>query len=201
MKEWFVEAITQYEYAALFALLMLGIIGLPVPDETLLVFAGYLTFKQQLSFLPAAATAFLGSACGITLSYWLGRTLCDYLAASLERRLGIDAGKLQAVEAWYRRRGKYALVAGYFLPGLRHLTAFIAGSSKLPFPVFAAYAYSGALLWAVSFLTLGYLLGDEWARSSERIHRVLLAVAVLASVAAAVFLLRRRRASCTPAPP
>lgn len=192
MKDWFVQAITQYEYAALFALLMLGIVGLPVPDETLLVFAGYLSFKQQLSFVPAVVAAFLGSACGISLSYGVGRMLCGVLAGPLARRLGIDDQKLLAVKAWYQRKGKYALVAGYFLPGLRHVTAFLAGSSRLPFPVFAGYAYTGGLIWSGTFLTLGYLLGDEWARLSDSIHHALLGVAVLAAAGLAFSFLWRR---------
>jgi membrane protein DedA with SNARE-associated domain len=171
---------------------MLGIIGLPVPDETLLVFAGYLTFKQQLAFLPAVAAAFLGSACGITLSYGLGRVLGTYLGPSLGR-VGLDAGRLEEVRAWYQARGKYALLAGYFVPGIRHLTAFVAGSSKLPLPVFAVYAYTGGLLWTVSFLILGRWLGDEWARLSATIHHALLAVTAVAFLVIGLHLLYRNR--------
>lgn len=191
----FIDAITEDKYAALFALLMLGIVGLPVPDETLLVFAGYLVFKQQLAFPPTALAAFLGSACGITLSYWIGRTLCRYLAPWLERRVGLSEQKFVAVKEWYQHHGKYALVVGYFLPGVRHLTAFAAGTSRLPFPVFAGYAWTGGLLWSLSFLTLGYGLGDEWARLSDRIHHVLLAVALAALTALAGYLAIQRRRS------
>lgn len=40
--------ITHYGYVAIFVLLMLGIVGLPVPDEALLTFVGYLSFKGDL---------------------------------------------------------------------------------------------------------------------------------------------------------
>ncbi len=187
-KALFIDWITRYEYPALFLLLMLGIVGLPIPDETLLLFAGSLTFTHQLAAAPTLAAALLGSACGISLSYWLGRTLGQSLAGSLGQRVGLDAERLQAVQAWYRLRGKYGLLLGYFVPGLRHLTAFVAGSSRLPFPVFAAFAYSGGLLWSLSFLWLGYVLGDEWQRLSGRIHDglLLLAWVSLAGIAAVV---------------
>jgi membrane protein DedA with SNARE-associated domain len=42
-----------------------GIVGLPVPDEWLLTFSGYLVFKNTLSFVPTFFAAFLGSACGL----------------------------------------------------------------------------------------------------------------------------------------
>src|SRR5262249_10845952 len=56
--------VSQFGYPALFSLLMLGIVGLPIPDETLLTFAGYLVFKNELNLIPTLATAFLGSSCG-----------------------------------------------------------------------------------------------------------------------------------------
>ncbi|MDH3505101.1 MAG: hypothetical protein OEM58_11325 [Nitrospirota bacterium] len=64
--------ISEYGYWAFFSLLMLGILGLPIPDETLLMFAGYLVSQGKLTFQPTMATAFLGSVCGISLSYFLG---------------------------------------------------------------------------------------------------------------------------------
>ncbi|MBA2251795.1 MAG: DedA family protein, partial [Nitrospirales bacterium] len=37
--------IADYGYVAIFGLLVLGIVGLPVPDEALLTFVGYLSFQ------------------------------------------------------------------------------------------------------------------------------------------------------------
>jgi len=55
--------ISTYGYAAIFVLLLLGIVGLPVPDETMLVFSGYLVFKGTLHPIPAFFTALAGSWC------------------------------------------------------------------------------------------------------------------------------------------
>ena len=53
--------ISTYGYAAIFVLLLLGIVGLPVPDETMLVFCGYLVFKGTLHPIPAFFTALAGA--------------------------------------------------------------------------------------------------------------------------------------------
>ena len=74
MEQHILAWITQYGYLAIFGLLVFGIVGLPVPDETLLTFTGYLVFKGHLSLPLACAAAFAGSTCGITISYTLGRT-------------------------------------------------------------------------------------------------------------------------------
>src|SRR5439155_6394983 len=127
--------ITQYGYGAIFVLLMLGIVGLPVPDETLLTFAGYLVFKEKLAFLPTLLAAFLGSSCGISVSYACGRGLGTYFIRKVGPVLRFKAEHLIEVRTWFICRGKYTLVLGYFVPGIRHFTAFVAGSSKLPLAV------------------------------------------------------------------
>src|SRR5260370_4532424 len=73
------QLISQYGLIAVFCLLVLGIVGLPVPDETLLTFSGYLVFKGHFRFLPTVAAAYAGSICGITISYTIGRTGGFYL--------------------------------------------------------------------------------------------------------------------------
>ena len=58
--------------------------------------------------------------------------------------------------------GHWALTFGYFIPGVRHFTAYAAGMSELEAPQFALFAYSGAVLWVGTFLSLGYFLGERW---------------------------------------
>jgi len=69
----------------------------------------------------------------------------------------------------------------------------VAGSSKLSLPVFALFAYSGALVWTSSFVGLGYLFGEEWAHLSDTLHRPLIMLAALISLALALYLLLWRR--------
>src|SRR5213593_3539260 len=71
--------ISQHGYLGIFSLLVFGIVGLPVPDEWLLTFSGYLVSKQTLRFAPTFIAAFCGSACGITFSYTLGRIFDTYV--------------------------------------------------------------------------------------------------------------------------
>ena len=63
--------VTEYGYIGIFSLLALGIIGTPIPDEGVLAFAGYLVYEGKMQLFSVLAAAFLGSACGITLSYGL----------------------------------------------------------------------------------------------------------------------------------
>ena len=128
------EWISHYGYGALFVLLMLGIVGLPVPDETVLTFVGYLCFKGELHVVPALATAFLGSASGITLSYILGRVVGPQVVVKWGPYVHLDPDHLAKTQRWITRWGKYTLLIAYFIPGVRHLAALLVGASLLLLP-------------------------------------------------------------------
>ena len=192
--------ITQYGYLAIFSLLVLGIVGLPVPDETLLTFTGYLVFRGHLSPLPAFLSGFAGSACGITLSYTLGRTFGLALIHRYGRYLRITPDRVEKAHAWFRRAGHWSLTIGYFIPGVRHFTAYAAGMSALEYPTFALFAYAGAALWAGTFIGLGYLLGERWQAVQANIDHYLAGGAIAIVVLAAGYLAWRKwgRASVPP---
>jgi membrane protein DedA with SNARE-associated domain len=165
--------IVRHGYGAIFVLLVLGIVGLPVPDETLLVFAGYLSFKGTLRLEPTVATAFLGSACGISLSYAIGRFLGFPVLAKFGPLLHLRPKQLEQAHRWMERWGKYSLLLAYFIPGYRHLAAFMVGTSRLEPTVFARFAYTGALIWTSSFVGLGYAAGEGWRQLIPLLHDAL----------------------------
>ena len=191
--------ITHHGYVGIFSLLVFGIVGLPVPDEWLLTFSGYLVFKGTLFFIPAFAAAFLGSASGITVSYALGRIFDTYVLMKYGRYFHLTPDRLERVHSWFETRGRWTLIIGYFIPGVRHLTGYVAGASELSYPSFALFAYSGAFCWALVFITLGYMLGEEWDRVLRSLHQTkLLMILAAAAVAIAYFAFvyrRRRRAA------
>jgi membrane protein DedA with SNARE-associated domain len=184
--------IAQYGYLAIFSLLVLGIVGLPVPDETLLTFTGYLVFQGHLSLPLAFLSAFAGSASGITLSYILGRTFGLKLIHRYGRYLRITEDHVEKAHAWFRRAGHWSLTFGYFIPGVRHFTAYAAGMSDLEYPTFALFAYAGAALWASTFIGLGYLLGERWQAVQRNIHHYLVGGAVAGVILAAGYLAWRK---------
>jgi membrane protein DedA with SNARE-associated domain len=186
----FLELLAQYGYFALFCLLMLGIIGLPIPEETLLVFAGVLVFRGHLDLVPTLVAAALGSACGISVSYVIGRSLGRLLTKRAGRWLFLTPERIERTHEWMERVGHWALMLGYFLPGVRHVTAVLAGGAKLHYGDFALFAYGGAIVWSLSFVSLGVLVGRHWVQVSERIHHdlVLASLLVVALLAAALLL-------------
>src|SRR5437867_8463928 len=182
MREAAFQWIAQHVYAGIFSLLVFGIVGLPVPDEWLLTFSGYLVFKHTLRFAPTFMAAFFGSACGISFSYVLGRIFDTYVIVKYGSIVHITSDKMARVHDWFERRGRWTLLIGYFVPGIRHLTGYVAGASKLRPSNFMLFAYTGAFCWAGVFIPLGYILGDGWDRVLGDVHNKKLIIIAAAIV-------------------
>jgi len=171
--------VTEYGLIGIFSLLALGILGAPIPDEGVLAFAGYLVYEGKLQLFPILAAAFLGSACGITLSYGLGRTVGIYLISKFGHAVHITGDKVTHVHTWYDRVGKWGLLFGFYLPGVRHLIGFGAGIAKLPVSVFALFAFTGAFIWSVTFVSAGYFLGRQWTLVFGKIRPTLMTSSIV----------------------
>jgi len=188
--------LAHYGYPGLFLLLMFGILGLPIPEETLLVFCGYLIFRGRLRFAGAFAAGFAGSLCGISMSYLLGRRFGLRLIHRYGKYIRVTPENVHRVSGWFRRIGAWLLTIGYFVPGMRHFTALVAGMAHLRYGTFAAFAYPGAAIWVALFLSLGYGFGERWEHTSAMVHRfTLIAAGVIAAILAIIGLIRRRRES------
>jgi membrane protein DedA with SNARE-associated domain len=177
--------VTAHGYGALYLLLALGVVGLPIPDETLLIFTGVLISRGTLHPLGAFAAAVAGAWTGISGSYLLGRTLGVSAVHRYGRYIHFTEDRLAYMHRWFDRIGHWTLVVGYYIIGVRHFTAVVAGMSRVAYTTFIAYAWTGGALWVATFLTLGYFVGENWRQVAELIHRYV-AYASVAAIAGAL---------------
>jgi membrane protein DedA with SNARE-associated domain len=190
------ELIARYGYFAIFSLLMLGIVGPAIPDETILVISGILARQGKLDYIAVLAAGYGGSLCGITLSYILGRTGLLYLVLKVPFIRKSAGPHMDKVHEWFERYGRWTLFFGYFVAGVRHFTALVGGASKMEVRHFAMYAYTGGLLWVVCFVSLGYFLGEHWERAVQLLHQGAGAIAVAVAIGVlAWFWWKKRRAA------
>jgi membrane protein DedA with SNARE-associated domain len=197
MEQHLLEWLVHYGAPVLFAAQVLGIFGLPIPDEFLLTLSGALVKKGDLSLVPVALAAIGGAGSGMTLSFVLGRTVG---VIGLRRVVHVHEESLKRAERLFERFGGWLLGFGYFIPGVRHVTAILAGSTQLDFRSFAKFAYPGAILWSTVFLCLGYYAGDEWRPMLHQLRKWLpvVVVFVVAIIVAGVVVVSRRKTRHVP---
>jgi membrane protein YqaA with SNARE-associated domain len=120
------ELINHWGYGALFLLVILGNMGLPLPEETILVLAGYMAWRGELRLPIVLAIGIVSAAGGDNIGYWLGHR---YGRATLERHSRWLLGhprRLAMMQDFVGRRGSLAVFVARFVPGLR----FMAGLSR-----------------------------------------------------------------------
>lgn len=183
-----------YGHLGIFLWLALGIFGPPVADELLLLFLGYLAVKGEIGMIPTVAVVLAGIVSGFSLDYWLARTLGHYLLHRPNSWLHRKYQRIDQLRQWLERSGGWAFIGSYFVPGWRHCVPLVAGLSRLDFPRFAAFTFAGGLLWSLSYIVLGYLLGDAGSGALPQMHHWFIAGGFALSAGLAYKLWRKRTA-------
>jgi membrane protein DedA with SNARE-associated domain len=154
--------IFEYGYFGIFMALVGGIVGLPIPDEVLLLTIGYYAYLGRVNLQTALISSYLGSVIGITISYILGTKLGLPFLLKYGDKIYLPKTKIEKAQQLFSKHGAWLLLLGYFIPGVRHLTGYLAGISRMRLQTFMLYSYIGALFWVTLFVLSGYELGIKW---------------------------------------
>lgn len=197
MPQWALEAIATFGYAAVFVLVAVEGIGIPVPGETMLLVAAALAGAHhagrldiRLIIVVAAAAAIAGDTGGYFMGHHWGRQLL----ARWGPRVGLSAKRVARVERFFDRYGVLAVFFGRYQAIFRTYIAMIAGMAHMPFRLFFPVRLASCIVWALFYGLLAYFLGSQWPRLEVLFHTVgyvALGVAVtIALVVAVVVFLR-----------
>lgn len=153
------DLIIQYGYFAIYGILALGIFGLPLPDEVMMTFVGYLSSISVLSYQGCIIVSFLGSITGMLISYFIGKKIGKPFIVKFGKRLYMTPERFKKVERWFHKYGPWAIIIAYFVPGLRHLASYLSGMSGMNKRRFLPFASVGAMSWCLTFTSFGYFFG------------------------------------------
>ncbi|PRP96640.1 Inner membrane protein YohD [Bacillus sp. M21] len=151
--------IDQYGYAALFFCLWLGIVGMPIPDEMIVMSGGFVSSMGILSVLPAFLLTYLGVVSGLSLGYILGKLFGIKVLHKLMKKK--KAKYLFKSQEMVREYGHYALVTSYFIPVVRHIVPYIVGMNNMSFKMYVLYSYTTGFVWTLIYFVMGSLFGKH----------------------------------------
>lgn len=120
------------------------------------VATGGLDYSLFLVCCLLIAASVLGNITG----YWFGRKTGPLLYSREASRF-FRKKHLQTTDAFYKKYGWLALTGGLFLPVIRTFASIAAGIIKLDFRRFLLLTFSGSVLWILSFVPVGYLIGSR----------------------------------------
>jgi len=155
-------------YGLIFGILLICGLGVPMPEDISLTLGGYLAYRQEgVTLWGMMVTGYLGIIVGDSLIYFMGRKLGGKVGTKPKKgfwgRL-ITPEKRGKVERIFEKYGDRVVMVARFMPGLRAITYFVAGSVRLKYGRFVLYDSIAALASAPIFVFLGWYFGGELER-------------------------------------
>lgn len=155
-------ALIHYGYLALAAGLLFEDAGLPLPGETVLMFASFLSRKPDRLSLPLIIlTGILAAIMGDNLGFLAGRCLGPRLLRWLRRRFHMDDDIAVAADQIRRHGGATVFWARYIF-GLRTIAGPVAGALDMRWLTFLLFNALGAATWVTVIALTGWAFGSEF---------------------------------------
>jgi len=166
------ELVSHWGYAAVFVIVVLGNVGLPVPEETVLVAGGYLVWRGDLRWSLLVAVGIVSAVTGDNIGYWLGRHYGQTALPRYARWVLGHPERLDRMKAFVARRGAVAVFVARFVPGVRFTAGPLAGALGLPFSSFLLANVAGAMLYVPVVVGAGYAVGYGFGSYVEHLRYV-----------------------------
>ena len=187
--------IEHFTYAGLFLALVAGSLGVPIPEEAVIIAGGVLAHEEVVRWSFALPVCLIGVLSGDIVLYWVGHHWGLQVLAWRPVRHVLTPERAQALIEAYRRHGVKIVFAARHVMGLRAPSFLMAGTVRIPFWKFFAIDAGSALVGVSFSFGVAYFLTDHLKEILTNVHRVerwIAAIALVAGVVALVLIVRRR---------
>lgn len=174
--------VASYGYVALFFLVGLESLGIPLPGETALVTAAAFAARGHLSIYAVIATAAAAAIMGDNGGYWIGREGGIALVRRSGRIMHLNESHLARAHAFFERHGPKTVFIGRFVALLRTWAAVLAGAAHMPYGTFMLYNALGGVCWSVIIGSLGYVFGRNLSQLEHYVGQASLAGVLLVAL-------------------
>ena len=169
--DWIVHVVRTLGYTGVALLTFLENVVPPIPSELIMPLAGFIAARDGFTVWGAIAAGTGGSLAGAAGWYWIGRRVGEARVREFFGRhgrwAGLTPGDIDRSMAWFRRRGRIAVLVGRLIPGVRTFISLPAGFSGMPVVPFLLYSLLGTTAWTAALTYAGVLLGRNYAAVEE----------------------------------
>ena len=153
-------------YAFIFAFMAIESSFVPFPSEIVMLPAGFLAARSELTLhVPAAdlalaiAVGVAGSLAGAYFNYFLSRWLGEPFLRRYGKWFFVKPEALDRAEEVFNRYGAVTTFVCRLIPVIRQLISIPAGLSGMPLGKFSLFTGLGAGIWTAILAATGYVLG------------------------------------------
>ena len=161
MNDQLLAAVSLYGAPALFGIVTIASIGVPLPITLLLIVAGSMVSQGAMNLWPVIGAAGAGSILGDQAGYVIGRWGGPAVVAKLSRLFG-RSDSLEAVEAKVKAWGGPGIFfTRWLLSPLGPWVNLVSGTTRYPWGRFLFWDILGEITGAVVYISLGRFFSDR----------------------------------------
>ena len=153
-------------YAFIFLFMAVESSFIPFPSEVVMIPAGFLAARGELSFhsahldlAAAVAAGVAGSLAGAYLNYFLSARLGEPFLRRYGKWFFLKPAALDRAVEIFNRYGNLATFSCRLLPAIRQLISIPAGIARMPLAAFTFFTALGAGIWTAVLAATGFWLG------------------------------------------
>lgn len=187
--------ISQLGYVGIFLGMVIESSFFPFPSEVIMIPAGALVARGEMSFFIVFLMGLLGSLVGalinFALAFYFGRTVINSLVSRYGKFIFITEEKMKKTDLYFKKHGEVTTFVGRLIPVVRQLISLPAGFAKMNLLKFSLYTSLGAGLWVFILTLIGYIFGGDLSS----FHKILLtgALVLFALLTSIIYLLFKKR--------
>lgn len=197
----YLSTLSQFKYLAFFILLLLCGLGLPIPEDVVIIIGGYLAHTGDTEFIPTLLTLYVGAISGDFCLYWIGRRFGQDIINHKRLNRFFSPKRIKAINYYFHKYGNRTFFFARFLVGLRSTIFLSSGAFKVSFRKVLIMDGLAASI-SVTFVTcLGYFFGNQldqllfWMKRVERVLILVVGIVIgLVIMAFIRFLKKQERA-------
>lgn len=199
MPEELVYYVTRYGYLAIFILVFLQEIGMPnpFPNELLLLFSGYLSFKGLLYLPSVILTVLCADFIGTNILYFLFYSTGSLIMQKKPKWIPLSGKMISRLSERISKGGKLRIYIFRVTPFTRGYTSVITGLLQIKPGIFLPIALVSGLTWASVYVVIGYYIGPSWELFTGNIgnfkYILIIILAIIISALLFVYIIRNRR--------
>lgn len=165
-------------------------LGFVFPGEIAVLLGGVLAFEHRVPLGAVLAAAIAGAVLGDSVGYAVGRRWGRALLDGTVGRV-VNRRHVERAERYVAAKGGKAVFLGRFTAALRVVVPGLSGMAGVSYRSFAVYNVAGGVVWATSFVLLGYAAGTGWRRVEHVAKRASLILLLLLALVAMIVVAAR----------
>jgi membrane protein DedA with SNARE-associated domain len=195
--EFLVSTIGSLDYLGVFLLMTIESSFIPFPSEIILIPAGVLIARGEMSITMVFVAALAGSLAGALINYFLalhlGRRLVNKLLKKYGKIFFINPKSIEKSESYFKKHGEITTFIGRLIPGIRQLISLPAGFSRMSLPKFTFYTALGAGIWSAILIYLGFLFGENQALIEQNLSIITMLLISISLIIILIYILIRKK--------